>query len=105
MKCTIRMLSMIFCIGLIGCGEGPPPSAAEVQGKYAGSYAGGIEEFELRADSTFSQVFKIGGAVIYSSEGKWKIQGREIILEPLKAPGAMYGQQANLVAPHGQCRW
>jgi hypothetical protein len=66
----------MFC-ALAGCNRRPAValSTTTVLGSYNGNYPNGnAEMFTIRPDGSFSQVLSKGGAILYSNEGRWKIE-------------------------------
>lgn len=80
MKTTaLAVLAAFFCVSS-GCAK-----VGEIPGTYEGNYAKGTETFDMRADGTFTQTFVRNGQVVYTNEGKWKLQedGERIKFEPV----------------------
>jgi hypothetical protein len=46
---------------------------ARICGNYQGSYAGGIERFQIQTNGVFVQEFSRNDKVVYRLEGKWEL--------------------------------
>lgn len=56
--------------------------AGGIVGCYVGSYCGGIETINIRADNTFDQTFVKGSTVIYSNKGEFYMDRDKMIFSP-----------------------
>jgi hypothetical protein len=75
----MRRASLIvisIAIGLLmGCGKKGPESVA---GNYVGAYFGGTEQLTLTEDGKFTQSFSVNGEALYTNEGTWMVDGRNV---------------------------
>ena len=71
----------------------PPihPTLESVSGRYAGSYAGGAETFELRTDGTFLQSYVRNGIALYSNRGTWKVEDRGVTFYNIMVAAGAFG--------------
>lgn len=76
-----RMIMLTVLFSVIGCAPQLPPASSDVHGKYEGTYGGGVEVFDIRADGTFSQVLKVGQHTIYTNSGTWRIEGQYVVFD------------------------
>lgn len=91
MRTLVRTTFLAITAAMSGCGSDKTPSSmAEVVGIYMGSYGGGVESFEIKADGSFAQTFRVGTNVIYNATGKWNITNRLIHFGPFMSPDGMW---------------
>jgi hypothetical protein len=83
----LRLIVVIALFAFEGCGDhGGPPTKQEIAGVYKGRYAGGIETIDIRINGSFSQDFRVGSSLVYTSNGTWDIQGKNLSFTPFAFP-------------------